>query len=96
MRLIEGEDLAAELGAADLVVDALLGTGFSGEVREREAGIIEKMNAAEAPLLAVDVPSGVDGAAGEVQGTAVCADLTACAHAAKGGGVISPGPGHAG
>ena len=34
---------------ADLVVDALLGTGFSGEVREKEAGIIEKMNSARGP-----------------------------------------------
>ena len=94
MRLIDEEDLDAELGAADLIVDALLGTGFSGEVREREAGIIEKMNSAEAPVLAVDVPSGVDGATGEVQGAAVSADLTVCAHAAKVGCVISPGRDH--
>jgi hydroxyethylthiazole kinase-like uncharacterized protein yjeF len=96
VRLIEGEDIAAELGAADLVVDALLGTGFSGKVREREAGIIEQINAAEVPVLAVDVPSGVDGETGEVQGVAVSADLTACAHAAKVGCVISPGREHAG
>jgi ADP-dependent NAD(P)H-hydrate dehydratase / NAD(P)H-hydrate epimerase len=96
VRLIEEEDLDAELGTADLIVDALLGTGFSGEVREREAGIIERMNSAEAPVLAVDVPSGVDGATGEVQGTAVSADLTLCAHAAKVGCVISPGREHAG
>src|SRR4028118_385369 len=44
VRLISPEDLDAELGSADLVVDALLGTGFSGEVREKEAGIIEKIN----------------------------------------------------
>jgi NAD(P)H-hydrate epimerase len=95
VRLIEEEDLDAELGTADLIVDALLGTGFSGEVREREAGIIERMNSAEAPVLAVDVPSGVDGATGEVQGMAVSADLTLCAHAAKVGCVISPGREHA-
>ena len=94
--LIDEEGLDAELEAADLVVDALLGTGFSGEVREREAGIIEKMNSAETRVLAVDVPSGVDGATGEVKGTAVSADLTACAHAAKVGCVISPGREHAG
>ena len=96
LALIEEEDLDTELGAADLVVDALLGTGFSGEVREREAGIIELMNSSEAPVLAVDVPSGVDGATGEVQGVAVSADLTVCAHAAKVGCVISPGREHAG
>ncbi|HJQ30389.1 MAG TPA: NAD(P)H-hydrate dehydratase [Rubrobacter sp.] len=96
VRFIDPEDLEAELGAADLVVDALLGTGFSGEVRQKEAGIIEKMNSAQASLLAVDVPSGVDGATGEVQGAAVLADLTVCAHAVKVGCGISPGREHAG
>jgi len=91
VRLISPEDLEAELEVADLLVDALLGTGFSGEVREKEAGIIEKMNSARAPVLAVDVPSGVDGATGEVQGVAVLAGVTVCAHAAKAGCVISPG-----
>ena len=95
-RLIGERELDAELEAADLVVDALLGTGFSGEVREREAGIIGQINSAEAPVLAVDVPSGVDGATGEVQGVAVFADFTVCAHAAKVGCVISPGREHSG
>jgi NAD(P)H-hydrate epimerase len=96
VRLISPEDLDAELRSAGLVVDALLGTGFSGEVREKEAGIIEQMNSARAPVLAVDVPSGVNGATGEVQGAAVSADLTVCAHAAKVGCVISPGREQAG
>jgi hydroxyethylthiazole kinase-like uncharacterized protein yjeF len=96
VRFISQEDLEAELGSADLVVDALLGTGFSGEVREKEAGIIEQMNSAQAPILAVDVPSGVDGATGEVQGVGVFADLTVCAHAMKVGCVISPGREHSG
>jgi len=96
IRLISPEDLDDELGSADLVVDALLGTGFSGEVREKEAGIIEQMNSARAPVVAVDVPSGVDGATGEVQGVAVSADLTVCAHAVKVGCVISPGREHSG
>jgi hydroxyethylthiazole kinase-like uncharacterized protein yjeF len=97
VRFIGEEELDAELEAADLVVDALLGTGFSGEVREREAGIIGQIdNAAEAAVLAVDVPSGVDGATGEVQGVAVSADLTVCAHATKVGCVISPGREHSG
>jgi NAD(P)H-hydrate epimerase len=96
VRFIAQEDLDAELGTSDLVVDALLGTGFSGEVREKEAGIIEQLNFAPAPVLAVDVPSGVDGTTGEVQGAAVSADLTVCAHAVKVGCVISPGREHSG
>lgn len=96
VRFVGAEDLEGELERADLVVDALLGTGFSGEVREKEAGLIQGMNGSAAPVLAVDVPSGVDGATGEVAGEAVRADLTVCAHAAKVGCVISPGREHAG
>jgi ADP-dependent NAD(P)H-hydrate dehydratase / NAD(P)H-hydrate epimerase len=96
VRFVRSDELEAELGRADLVVDALLGTGFSGEVREKEARIIENMNDSPAPVLAVDMSSGVDGATGEVHGAAVRADVTVCAHAAKVGCVVSPGREHAG
>ncbi|HEX2181956.1 MAG TPA: NAD(P)H-hydrate epimerase, partial [Rubrobacteraceae bacterium] len=96
VRFVSVDDLEAELEHADLVVDALLGTGFSGGVREVEARLVEGINGSAAPVLAVDVPSGVDGATGEVRGAAVRADLTVCAHAVKVGCVISPGREHAG
>jgi NAD(P)H-hydrate epimerase len=84
------------LDGTSLVVDALLGTGFTGAVREREAGLIRELNAAGVTTVAVDIPSGVDGSTGEVAGEAVRADLTICAHAAKVGCVILPGAEHAG
>ena len=90
------ECLGGLLENGDLVVDALLGTGFSGKVREKEAGLIRQINDSPAAVVAVDVPSGVDGSTGEVAGEAVRADLTVCAHAAKVGCVISPGRRHAG
>ncbi len=90
------EMLAGLLDETDLVVDALLGTGFSGEVREKEAALIRQLNDARVTTVAVDVPSGVDGSTGEVQGEAVEADMTICAHAAKIGCVVSPGREHAG
>lgn len=96
VRLCGEDELDAELARTDLVVDALLGTGFSGEVREREAALIRSINDSPAPVLAVDVPSGVDGGTGEVAGEAVRAEVTVCAHAAKVGCVISPGREHAG
>ena len=96
VRIVGPEELENELGRADLIVDALLGTGFSGEVREKEAGYIRQVNETPAPVVAVDVPSGVDGSTGEVQGEAIRADLTICAHAAKIGCVISPGYEHSG
>ncbi len=96
VRVVGAGELAAELETADVVVDALLGTGFSGEVREKEAALIRQLNNAGVTTVAVDVPSGVDGSTGEVWGDAVRADLTVCAHAAKTGCVISPGREHAG
>ena len=96
VRFVGSDGFEDELRGADLVVDALLGTGFKGEVREKEAGFIEKINGAAAAVVAVDVPSGVEGSTGEVWGAAVQADLTVCAHAAKLGCVVSPGFEYAG
>lgn len=91
VHFVDADGFKEELDQADLLVDALLGTGFKGEVREKEARFIEQMNAAAAPIVSIDVPSGVDGSTGEVWGAAVQADLTVCAHAAKLGCVVSPG-----
>lgn len=90
------ERLDGLLEGTDLVVDALLGTGFSGAVREKEAALIRRLNDARVTTVAVDVPSGVNGSTGEVAGEAVHADVTICAHAAKIGCVISPGRERAG
>ena len=84
------------LDAAAVVVDALLGTGFEGEPREPVAGAIEAINAAGAPVVAADVPSGVNAGSGEVGGAAVRADATATFHAAKPGLWVHPGKAHAG
>src|SRR5918996_4754338 len=48
-----------DLAGADLVLDALFGTGFRGAPREEAAALIERINACEAPVVAVDIPSGV-------------------------------------
>ena len=61
---------------ADVVVDALLGTGLAGAVREPFASAIDAINASRVPVLAVDVPSGVSADSGAVLGTAVGAELT--------------------
>jgi ADP-dependent NAD(P)H-hydrate dehydratase / NAD(P)H-hydrate epimerase len=81
----------AELGEPDLVVDALFGTGFTGEPREDAARLIERMNAAEAEIVAVDLPSGVDASTGEVAGAAVEAERTVTFHGAKVGLAVTPG-----
>jgi ADP-dependent NAD(P)H-hydrate dehydratase / NAD(P)H-hydrate epimerase len=92
-----GRETSEELaGDADLVIDALFGTGFHGEPRPEAAEQIERINNAGAPVVAVDVPSGVDGSTGEVPGAAVRADLTVTMHGPKVGLVVAPGRYHAG
>lgn len=59
-----------------VIVDALLGTGLSGDVREPYAGAISSINASGLPVLAVDMPSGLCADTGRALGHAVRADLT--------------------
>jgi NAD(P)H-hydrate epimerase len=87
---------AAHLGDAAVIVDALLGTGFAGAPRAPLDDVIEAINAAGAPIVAADVPSGVNASTGEVEGAAVRAAATATFHAAKPGLWIHPGKGCAG
>jgi ADP-dependent NAD(P)H-hydrate dehydratase / NAD(P)H-hydrate epimerase len=85
-----------EVGGYDLVVDALFGTGFHGEPRPEAAALIERINGSGAPVVSVDLPSGVDASTGEIAGAAVDADLTVTFHALKVGLVVSPGRSRAG
>jgi ADP-dependent NAD(P)H-hydrate dehydratase / NAD(P)H-hydrate epimerase len=85
-----------EEGAGEVAVDALFGTGFSGKPREDAALRIRKLNALEAPVLSVDVPSGVDASTGEVAGPAVEADATVTFHGPKVGLAVAPGRFHTG
>jgi hydroxyethylthiazole kinase-like uncharacterized protein yjeF len=81
----------APLVDADVVIDALFGTGFHGEPREQAARTIEAINAAPAPVVSVDLPSGVDASTGEVAGVSVKAELTVTFHGRKVGLVVAPG-----
>ena len=81
----------AALDGAAAVVDALLGTGFSGAPREPVAGAIEAINAAGCPVVACDLASGVDASSGEIAGEAVEATVTATFHASKIGLHVAPG-----
>jgi NAD(P)H-hydrate epimerase len=81
---------------ADVVVDALFGTGFRGPPREDAAALIGRINGSGAPVVAVDIPSGVDASTGEVPGAAVEAALTVTFHGPKVGLAVAPGRFHAG
>jgi hydroxyethylthiazole kinase-like uncharacterized protein yjeF len=84
------------LTEATVIVDALLGTGFQGEPRGAAGEAIEAVNAARAPVVSVDVPSGVDSSTGVASGAAVRAAVTVTFHAGKPGLWIAPGKAHAG
>ena len=94
----QGRDAAEtdDVEGADLIVDALFGTGFRGAPRTEAAATIARINAAGAPVVAVDVPSGVDASTGEAAGEAVRADATVTFHGRKVGLAVAPGLFHAG
>jgi len=75
----------------DVVIDALLGTGLKGAPRGETAQVIEQINRAGVPVLAVDIPSGVNASTGEVAGAAVRADVTVTMHGRKLGLAVAPG-----
>ncbi len=83
-------------GAPGAIIDAVLGTGSTGPPTGAALEAIEAICATGAPVVAADVPSGVDASTGEVAGPAVVAVATACFHAAKPGVWIAPGKFHAG
>jgi ADP-dependent NAD(P)H-hydrate dehydratase / NAD(P)H-hydrate epimerase len=85
------------LAGSGAIVDAMLGTGFEGEPREPIKGAIEAINAIEdVPVIACDVPSGVNATTGEVEGEAVRAAATGTFHGSKIGLHVAPGTFHSG
>lgn len=79
-----------------VVVDALLGTGLRGAPRPEAAGWIEWMGSGGTPVLALDLPSGVDATTGRVPGAAVRAETTVAFGWPKLGTLLHPGRAHAG
>jgi hydroxyethylthiazole kinase-like uncharacterized protein yjeF len=81
---------------SDLIVDALLGTGLAKPVREEYARVIDIVNDGDLPIVAVDLPSGVNADTGEIMGGAVVADLTVTMGLPKIGCLFYPGKGAVG
>ena len=85
-----------ELHGCDLIVDAIFGTGLSGEIREPVRPLIAKINESNIPVVSVDIPSGLDCDEGTVLGTAVKATKTVTFVAAKTGFFKGCGKEHTG
>src|SRR5579883_2671197 len=79
------------LSDADVVIDALFGSGLDRPVEERTRALIEAMNAQSAPVVAVDLPSGINGSSGAVMGAAVKAAQTVTFFRKKTGHLLLPG-----
>ena len=97
-RLIEAADQRAHaaIAAADLIIDGLLGIGGRGGLREPAASLAVAAQRAPGPVVAVDLPSGIDADTGEAAGTAIQADVTITFGTWKPGLLIDPGAAHAG
>ncbi|MFC1511142.1 NAD(P)H-hydrate epimerase [Candidatus Margulisiibacteriota bacterium] len=89
------KDLAG-LEQADLIIDAIFGIGLKSDVRSPMSNVIDLLNSSGKPILAVDVPSGLDADTGEVLGRAIKAKKTITFVAAKNGFYLNRGPEHCG
>jgi NAD(P)H-hydrate epimerase len=77
--------VAASTAGADMIVDSLFGTGLSGKLSDEYKQLMESINACHCPILAVDIPSGLDCDAGEPLGAAIEAAWTVTFVAVKKG-----------
>jgi ADP-dependent NAD(P)H-hydrate dehydratase / NAD(P)H-hydrate epimerase len=93
---VDAAGQADPFAGATVLVDALLGTGFQGQPHGAVGEAIGAVNRSDAPVVSVDVPSGVDASSGVVDDVAVGASVTVTFHAAKPGLWIAPGKAHAG
>ena len=94
VQLANSEAVAAartHLAHCGLVVDALFGTGLERPLRGRFADMVGGINATGKPVMAVDIPSGVNASTGEVLGCAVAADLSVTFCRPKRGHFLFPG-----
>ncbi|MFN2590219.1 MAG: NAD(P)H-hydrate dehydratase [Actinomycetota bacterium] len=96
VRPFEPSTARREIHRADVVIDGIFGTGFRGSPEGVHRRAIEAINDADVPVVAVDIPSGVEGDSGSVRDVAVMADATVTFGAPKPGVVFFPGAAHAG
>ncbi|MEP9411930.1 MAG: NAD(P)H-hydrate epimerase [Candidatus Brocadia sp.] len=92
----EAISVLKELGSYDIIIDALFGTGLSGEVREPFKTLINGVNNLDKPVISVDIPSGLDCNSGNVLGAAIKAKKTVTFAAGKRGFYVGEGPAHTG
>lgn len=85
------EEVRGRLQTADLIVDGIFGTGFKGEITGINEDVIRLVNSSAKPVIAIDIPSGIDGKTGRAAGVCIKALKTVTFHLPKLGLVIHPG-----
>lgn len=80
----------------DLIVDALYGTGFKGNITGLTANLVEMLNESSVPILSVDLPSGLDADTGKIGDIVIKAEATITFGLPKIGLILEPGAGYAG
>jgi len=85
-----------DLDKFDLLIDGIFGTGLDAEVRGYYREVIDHLNTLQRPIVAIDIPSGLDANTGKPFGTAIRAALTVTFGLPKVGHLISPGPDYVG
>ncbi len=84
--------IKAQLRSSQVIVDALFGVGLNREIKGVYKEVIDLINAAKKKVVAVDVPSGLDGTTGDIYGVCVKADVTVTFSFAKKGFFLKKGP----
>ncbi|MCD6222591.1 MAG: NAD(P)H-hydrate epimerase, partial [Thermoplasmata archaeon] len=95
-KAVVNEELIKDIKEADVVIDAMLGTGISRNVEGLYKEIIDVINQHAKKVLSIDIPSGINGNNGNVMGTAIKADYTVTFGLPKIGNVFYPGYEHCG
>jgi NAD(P)H-hydrate epimerase len=93
---IVGPEVDIAFPDSALIVDGIFGFGLKAAPDGRAAGLIEAANDADAPILAIDIPSGVDATSGSAFNPAILADHTLTLGLPKQGLLVGDGPAHAG
>ncbi|MBO6549349.1 MAG: NAD(P)H-hydrate dehydratase [Rhizobiales bacterium] len=84
-------DLKSSLETSKLIIDGLFGAGLNRKIEEPIASIFQEINQAAPPILAIDVPSGLNGNTGQIMGTVIKADYTSSFYRPKQGHYLYPG-----
>jgi hydroxyethylthiazole kinase-like uncharacterized protein yjeF len=88
--ILDGVGALSRLKGSGAIIDAVLGTGFEGEVRGAAAEAINRINEVDSTVISCDVPSGMNASTGEA-GLAIKADRTVTFHGLKIGHLVAPG-----